>query len=94
MFTGDTHAFWLFENNLETTLAGSNDTAPLVQVATTKNEYKRGQVVEYGGTAVSSNGWGSSWGSAANATKGAQGIVENNAAILFSEGFRESNLTR
>lgn len=86
--TGDTHANWLFENNLKTTLQGTNDTATLQEVKTTTNSYQRGTVVEYGGTAVSSNGWGNSWGSYDNHTVGAQRMVENNPTLLYSDAYR------
>jgi alkaline phosphatase D len=89
-FTGDTHANWLFENSLETTLQGSNDTATLRSITTTTNSYQRGTVVEYGGTAVSSSGWGNSWGSYENSTVGARRMVENNPTLLYSDAFRES----
>ena len=88
--TGDTHANWLFENSLETTLQGTNDTATLKTVATTENEYQRGTIVEFGGTAVSSNGWGNSWGSYENHTVGAKAMVENNPTLLYSDAFRMS----
>jgi alkaline phosphatase D len=90
--TGDTHANWLFENNLETTLQGTNDTATLKTIATTENEYQRGTIVEFGGTAVSSNGWGNSWGSYENHTVGAKAMVENNPTLLYSDAFRMSPL--
>lgn len=88
--TGDTHANWLFENNLETTLQGTNDTSSLKVVETTENSYQRGTVVEFGGTAVSSNGWGNSWGSYDNHTVGAKAMVENNPTLLYSDAFRKS----
>ncbi|WVR08378.1 hypothetical protein IAU60_005433 [Kwoniella sp. DSM 27419] len=89
VFTGDTHASWLFENNLETVLQGSNDSATLKELTPSADDYQRGTVVEFGGTAVSSSGWGASWGSYDNATVGAQRMVENNPTLLYSEGFRE-----
>jgi alkaline phosphatase D len=85
--TGDTHANWLFENNLETTLQGSNDTSTLRVIKTTENSYQRGTVVEFGGTAVSSSGWGNSWGSYENSTVGAKAMVENNPTLLYADGF-------
>jgi len=93
-FTGDTHANWMFENNMETTLQGGNDTSVLKNITTTKNEYQRGTIVEFGGTAVSSSGWGSSWGSYENSTVAAGRMVENNPALLYSEGYRECILRR
>lgn len=89
-FTGDTHANWLFENNLETTLQGGNDTRALKNISTTTNSCQRGTVVEYGGTAVSSNGWGNNWGSYENSTVGAKRMVENNPSLLYADAFRES----
>lgn len=86
--TGDTHANWLFENNLDTTLQGNNDTSSIQVVETTENSYQRGTVVEFGGTAVSSNGWGARWGSYENSTVGAQAMVENNPTLLYSDAFR------
>jgi alkaline phosphatase D len=88
--TGDTHANWLFENNLETTLQGSNDTSTLKTIKTTSNEYQRGTIVEFGGTAVSSSGWGNSWGSYENSTVGAKAMVENNPTLLYADGFSKS----
>ena len=88
-FTGDTHANWLFENNLNTTLQGTNDTSSLTNISTTQNSYQRGTIVEFGGTAVSSSGWGNSWGSYENSTVAASRMVENNPTLLYSEGFRE-----
>jgi alkaline phosphatase D len=90
--TGDTHANWLFENNLETTLQGSNDTSTLKTIETTTNEYQRGTIVEFGGTAVSSSGWGNSWGSYENSTVGAKAMVENNPTLLYADGFSKSFL--
>ena len=90
--TGDTHANWLFENNLETTLQGSNDTSTLKTIETTTNEYQRGTIVEFGGTAVSSSGWGNSWGSYENSTVGAKAMVENNPTLLYADGFSKSLL--
>jgi alkaline phosphatase D len=87
--TGDTHANWLFENNLETTLQGGNDSTTVKDISTTGNTYQRGTVVEFGGTAVSSNGWGNSWGSYDNATIGATRMVQNNPSLLYSEGWCE-----
>lgn len=51
MVTGDTHASWLFENNLDTVLVGTssaNTTLPK-QPNSTVAKYKRGQIVEYAG---------------------------------------------
>jgi len=90
--TGDTHANWLFENNLETTLQGSNDTSTLKTIKTTINEYQRGTIVEFGGTAVSSSGWGNNWGSYENSTVGAKAMVENNPTLLYADGFSKSSL--
>jgi alkaline phosphatase D len=92
--TGDTHANWLFENNLETTLQGSNDTSTLRVIKTTENSYQRGTVVEFGGTAVSSSGWGNSWGSYENSTVGAKAMVENNPTLLYADGFSKSLSSR
>lgn len=88
--TGDTHANWLFENNLETTLQGTNDTSSLKVIESTENTYQRGTVVEFGGTAVSSNGWGNSWGSYEEHLTGAKAMVENNPTLLYADAFRES----
>ena len=87
--TGDTHANWLFENNLETTLQGTNDNSTLKTIETTTNEYQRGTIVEFGGTAVSSSGWGNNWGSYENSTVGAKRMVENNPTLLYSDAFRK-----
>jgi alkaline phosphatase D len=93
VFTGDTHANWLFENSLETTLQGTNDTYSLKNVVTSGNRYQPGTLVEYGGTAVSSTGWGLSLGSVENATIAAEGMVKGNPSLLFTEGYRESTVT-
>lgn len=87
--TGDTHANWLFENNIDTTLQGSNDTSTLKNISTTENAYERGTVVEFGGTAVSSNGWGNSWDSYEDHLTGAKAMVENNPTLLYADGYRK-----
>ncbi len=88
--TGDTHANWLFENNLDSVLIGTNQTSTLKQVQSTSASYQRGQIVEFGGTAVSSNGWGSSMVSERNATaKAGTGLVKDTAGLLWTEGFCE-----
>lgn len=91
LVTGDTHASWLLENNLDTVLEGSklaNTTLGTNPIGTT---YKRGQLVEFGGTAVSSNGWGNIWLNEKNATsRAATGLVQNSGSLFWSEGFCES----
>lgn len=89
IFTGDTHANWLFENSLKTTLQATNLTSTLNNISTTTNSYQPGTVVEYGGTAVSSNGWGNSWGSYENSTVGARRMVENNPSLLYADAYRK-----
>lgn len=86
--TGDTHANWLLENSLQSTLQGSSDITKLKSAASKSNGYTRGQVVEYGGNAVSSNGWGNSWGSYQNSTVPAKRMVENNPSLLYADGYR------
>lgn len=90
LFTGDTHANWLFEINKNTVLQGTNDTSTVKNTSTTTNSYQPGTVVEYGGTAVSSNGWGNSWGSYENSTVGAKRMVENNPSLLYADAYRKS----
>jgi alkaline phosphatase D len=88
--TGDTHANWVFENNLDNVLKGSKDTDSLKPVQAKTATYQRGQIVEFGGTAVSSNGWGNGFLNERNATeKGAAGLVRDSAGLLWSEGFCE-----
>ena len=91
--TGDTHANWLFENSLETTYQGSHDSSTLRKLATTANAYQRGVVTEYGVTAVSSNGWGKSWGSYENSTVPAQRMVDGNPSLLYTEGYHRGYMT-
>lgn len=90
MFTGDTHANWLFENSLASTLQGTNDTSTIKNVTTTTNSYQPGTIVEYGGTAVSSSGWGNNWGSYDNSTVGAKRMVQNNPTLLYADAYRKS----
>lgn len=78
----------LFETDLSTVYAGSNDPSTLRNVTTTENSYQRGGIVEFGGTAVSSNGWGASYLTGANATElGSKNYVEYGGGLLYSEGF-------
>lgn len=88
IYTGDTHANWLLENNLDTVLKGTLASNTLKQRSVQQAEYVRGQLVEYGGTAVSSSGWGSSFGNEPNATAmGATGLVRDNGGLLWAEGY-------
>jgi len=92
MVVGDTHSFWLHEIERGNVLAGSTDVRDTLQhELDTSAGYKRGRIVEFGGTAVSSNGWGSVWRNSANATeRAASQLVQNSGSLLYSEGFCES----
>jgi hypothetical protein len=79
----------LFENNLDTIWRGRTDYNASTPISTNSSSYQRGQVVEYGGTAVSSSGWASSYGSYDNSTTAGKALVENNAGLLYAEGFCE-----
>ena len=50
-------------------------------------------MTEYGVTAVSSNGWGKSWGSYENSTVPAQRMVEGNPTLLYTEGYHRGYMT-
>lgn len=90
--TGDTHASWLLENNLDTVLEGTKFANTTLGPNPINKSYKRGQLVEFGGTAVSSNGWGASWLNSKNATeRAATGLVANSGSLFWSEGFCESD---
>ena len=87
--TGDTHAAWLNEISFETTVQGSknpNDTTP---ISLDGNSYQKGTIIEYGGSSVSSNGWGASLSDIANATAHAQQVADSTSGLLFSEGYCE-----
>ncbi|KAJ9102982.1 hypothetical protein QFC19_004539 [Naganishia cerealis] len=89
--TGDTHASWLLENNLNTVLEGTKFANTTLGSNPTDTKYKRGQLVEFGGTAVSSGGWGASWLNEKNATsRAATGLVADSGSLFWSEGFCES----
>lgn len=86
--TGDTHASWLMESNLDTVLEGSKFANTTLGPNPINTNYKRGQLVEFGGTAVSSSGWGASWLNEKNATaSAATGLVANSGSLFWSEGF-------
>ncbi|KAJ9093940.1 hypothetical protein QFC20_007026 [Naganishia adeliensis] len=86
--TGDTHASWLLENNLDTVLEGTTFANTTLGPNPVNTDYKRGQLVEFGGTAVSSGGWGASWLNSKNATdRAATGLVANSGSLFWSEGF-------
>jgi hypothetical protein len=90
--TGDTHASWLLENNLDTVLEGTKFANTTLGPNAVDTNYKRGQLVEFGGTAVSSSGWGASWLNSKNATdRAATGLVANSGSLFWSEGFCESD---
>jgi alkaline phosphatase D len=89
--TGDTHASWLLENNLNTVLEGTKLANTTLGANLIDTNYKRGQLVEFGGTAVSSSGWGNTWLNEKNATsRAATGLVQNSGSLFWSEGFCES----
>ena len=91
--TGDTHASWLLENNLQTVLEGTKLANLTLGDNPVGTEYKRGQLVEFGGTAVSSNGWGNTWLNEKNATsRAATGLVQNSGSLFWSEGFCKSSI--
>lgn len=90
MVTGDTHASWLFENNLNNVLVGTNQANSTLAYNGTAAGYKRGQIVEFAGSAVSSNGWGASWLNEKNSTASAASkLVQNSGSLFWSEGFCE-----
>lgn len=61
----------------------------LNHIRTTTNSKQQGQIIEFGGTAVSSTGWGNGFLNGPNATIYAQRGVEQNPSLLYSEGFCE-----
>jgi alkaline phosphatase D len=76
------------ESNLDTVLEGSKFANTTLGPNPIDTNYKRGQLVEFGGTAVSSNGWGASWLNEKNATaSAATGLVANSGSLFWSEGF-------
>lgn len=79
----------MYEISESTSWRGDPDPSQIRQITETSNSYQRGQIVEYAGTAVSSNGWGARFGTAENATEASARGVEDNGALLYSEGFRE-----
>ncbi|KAJ9115429.1 hypothetical protein QFC22_005186 [Naganishia vaughanmartiniae] len=86
--TGDTHASWLLENTLETVLEGTKLANTTLRANPVDTNYKRGQLVEFGGTAVSSGGWGATWLNEKNATsRAATGLVADSGSLFWSEGF-------
>ncbi|KAG7566918.1 hypothetical protein FFLO_01297 [Filobasidium floriforme] len=87
--TGDTHSSWLHEIERGNVLAGSTNVSDtLAHALDASPGYKRGRIVEFGGTAVSSNGWGATWKNSANATeRAAKQLVQNSGSLLYSEGF-------
>jgi alkaline phosphatase D len=89
--TGDTHSSWLHEIERGNVLAGSTNVSDtLAHALDVSPGYKRGRIVEFGGTAVSSNGWGATWKNSANATeRAAKQLVQNSGSLLYSEGFCE-----
>jgi hypothetical protein len=89
--TGDTHSSWLHEIERGNVLAGSTNVSDtLAHALDASPGYKRGRIVEFGGTAVSSNGWGATWKNSANATeRAAKQLVQNSGSLLYSEGFCE-----
>jgi len=89
--TGDTHSSWLHEIERGNVLAGSTNVSDtLTHALDASPGYKRGRIVEFGGTAVSSNGWGATWKNSANATeRAAKQLVQNSGSLLYSEGFCE-----
>lgn len=87
--TGDTHAFWTLENNKASVLQGSKDPSTTLNSLDPNKGYQRGQLVEFGGSAVSSNGWGAKWLNADNATASAQNMTNAAGSLLYSEGFCE-----
>lgn len=90
--TGDTHSSWVHEIERGSVLAGSTDVrSTLAQPLDVSPGNKRGRIVEFGGSAVSSNGWGATWRNSANATeRAASQLVQNSGSLLYSEGFCES----
>jgi len=92
--TGDTHSWWLHEVERDNVLAGSMDVrSTLGDTVDASSGYKRGRMVEFGGSAVSSNGWGATWLNSANATTRAAQLVENSGSLVYSEGFCEFRRT-
>lgn len=93
VITGDTHINWLFENNKDNILVGTDDFSTL-KVANSSDDYVRGQLVEFGGTAVSSSGWGAQYLNEANATSiAARALVRESPGLLWTEGFYRGYMT-
>ena len=78
----------LFEINHDTVFHGDDDVFTLKNITTTDNNYVRGQVVEYAGSAVGSAGWGTAL-STVNASIYGENNANGNPGLLFSEGYRE-----
>ena len=81
---------WLFENNLNTVFQGSKDPATLTKIQTTTNSYQPGQVVEYGGWAVSSDGWGKiNFDNLTDAQTAMQKAFDHSGGLIYTETWRE-----
>ena len=78
---------------MDTVLEGTKLANTTLGTNPVDTKYKRGQLVEFGGTAVSSGGWGASWLNEKNATsRAATGLVANSGSLFWSEGFCKSTL--